>query len=126
MTIIIDANTLESLEECLEWTLERLNRLGLSISPISEEELYSSILTFLQMIIVRVFNIESLKEKTEFSEDECNVISFALGQLCTEVEVDVDQSIPDIRDMFINFLKTKTTEQVAILLWAFIEGYYSF
>lgn len=126
MTIIIDANTLESLEECLEWTLERLNRLGLSISPISEAELYSSTLTFLQMIIVRVFNIESLKEKTEFNEDDCNVISFTLGQLCTEVEVDVDQSIPDIRDMFINFLKTKTTEQVAILLWAFIEGYYSF
>lgn len=125
MTIIIDANTLESLEECLEWTLERLNRLGLSI-VFNEAELYSSTLTFLQMIIVRVFNIESLKEKTEFNEDDCNVISFALGQLCTEVEVDVDQSIPDIRDMFINFLKTKTTEQVAILLWAFIEGYYSF
>lgn len=125
MTIIIDANTLESLEECLEWTLERLNRLGLSI-VFNEAELYSSTLTFLQMIIVRIFNIESLKEKTEFNEDDCNIISFALGQLCTEVEVDVDQSIPDIRDMFINFLKTKTTEQVAILLWAFIEGYYSF
>lgn len=127
MSIIVDANMIESLEECLEWTLERIHRLGIQLpDTFDETELYKSCLGCLQMIVVRVLGIDQLKEKTEFTEEESNLINFALGQLCTEVEVNVDDNLADIRDLYMNFLKTKVPEQTAILLWTFIEGYYSF
>lgn len=125
--MIVDANLLESLDECLEWTLERVSRLGLTVpEEFSGADLYDATATCMKMIVCRVLNIDGLNQKTTFNEEDDNVINFALGQLCVEVEVNVDNNLADIRDMYVNYLKTKVPEQTAILIWTFIEGYYSF
>lgn len=127
MCIIVDANLLESLDECLEWTLERVNRLGIQVDDnFSGVELYDATATCMKMIVCRILNIEGLNQKTTFDDNDDNVINFALGQLTVEIEVNVDGNLADIRDIYLNYLKTKVSEQAAILIWTFIEGYYSF